>query len=299
MSGFKVGAVTRETGAVLREHGGVFLTLAAALMFLPMLAVGLATPAQIAGAPPVPGPRWLPLLQIAQSLLTILGTLAIAAVAGDAARGGGATVGAILARMTGPALRYFGATVLLGLAVVLVFAGLAALLVLSTGVPFGEVLAASASNDPAQVRALFAGRAHGGGAVAVALAILAALLGVIYVGLRLAVMPGVFALERVGVIAGVRRAWALSRGSMGKLFGVLALAVMLALPTVLLVGALGLAVGSVAQIAGTREAGRLAQAVLQAALGAGLTVVVAAWIGVLYRHLAGRWATNARLVAGS
>ncbi len=273
MQRLTIGSVWAGMIAVVSRHFGVFATLMAAFAFLPALFVSLVLPDVLTvrpgpiGALPAIHPGFAPVLLI---LLTLqfAGMFAIVAIAADPAEGGGRSVGQTLVHGLPALVRFLLAGILVWIALAL------AVLVVGVVIGLGLGLGGTPAND--DVRTLAAAM------------VLASMALTLWGGARLAPLPGLLLREGSGPVAGLRRAWALSRGATVPLVQLslvyLVAALVLALVAQGLVAAFGL-VG--AALGGLRLGGFIAS-IASAAIGAWLSIYWGAALGVIYRQLAER-----------
>ncbi len=266
-------AIWGETRAIVARHLGVFVTLAAACQFLPTVAMRLLAP-QVAtmpsltpgAAPPpaIPASMWLVLLGI--TLVQYVGLFTIAAITSDPREGGGRTIGETIAAAL-PAFGKFLLALVLFAVAYLVFSLVAgivlAILAIVFGATGGMTRTSAGTVDPQMIAGL------------VGLIIAVVLPLVTWVMARLSPLVGVYLREDAGVVAGIRRAWSLSRGSTWSV--VLLLLLFLLLSGLAAAIQFGLGSGGVIGILGTLVA---------AAISAILFVYFSAAIGVIYGQVA-------------
>ncbi len=274
------GTIWRATIDVVRRHFGIFVSIAAAAAFLPTVLLRLFYPAMTAApqmpalgqtAPAMPA-GFFPVLMLLFAA-QLLGAFTIAAITADPAEGGGRT----LAATVQGALPAFGKAILAGLLFMLAYLGF--------GVVLGIVMV---------IVAMIAGigMAAGGGAealqgpgaanfvgvmVLVLFAVVVPLLT--WLGARLSPLTGVYLREPVGVIDGIKRAWAMSQGSTWTIVRlVLVLLAMILVVVVMQVAIMGTGAargGIVALIFG----------LLLTAFSAWLFMYQSAGLGIIYRQL--------------
>jgi hypothetical protein len=258
--------------AVVGRHFGVFATLMAAFVFLPALAIGLVFPEVTAikpgplGTAPTLPPGFLPTV-LALMVLQFTGLFAVIAIAADPQEGGGRSVGETL-RATLPAMgRFLLALVVLwfGLVLVLVVLGIVGGLLL--GVTGG-------SGDQAKAMTLGVGLA--GMVFGIAL----------WMGARMAPLPGVLLRETAGPVAAIRRAFALTRGVTAPLLLLTLVYLVVTLVCVLLAQGVAAAFGLVGTVAGGQRLGGLAGQIATSGFGAWLSIYYGAALGIIYRRLA-------------
>jgi len=260
--GVTAGGIWHDTRAVVARHWQVFATLAGASVFLPNAAMRLLAPAGASPQAPADLPPGFWTLLALVLALQFIGVFAVAAIAADPREGGGRTLGATLADAA-PAFGKFVVALLLfviGYAIATVAASL--------------VLAIVAVASPGAL----AGAGKGTAPMALASSLVAVVVPLLmWLWARLSPLVGVYLREDVGVVPGIRRAWALSKGAT---WPILALLTMFVLASVT-VGTLQVSAG---QAAGAGIAGMLLGLVF-AGIGALFFVYAAAGTGVIYRQL--------------
>lgn len=276
MARITIDCVLRETAVQVRAHLSAFVTLAAAFVFLPALIAGLVAPAPTFHMPKLGAmpqfPPWFWATTIVTLGLQMLASLTVASIAGNPRRPIYETVGTTLARMMSALSRYVGAILLLCVAYLIVSVPVLLVLAMGTG-------AASALGGSSSPQGALAAQQVGGVFLLFALPVM------LWVCARLSPMLGVFAAEPVGPVGGIRRAWALSRKSAGKLVLLLILiAVALLLLSVLGQG-LGGALGSLAAFGGSMALARVVTLIVAGLVGAASFIGIAAGQGVVYRQL--------------
>lgn len=267
MAAVTAAGLWAETRAVVARHRNAVLTLAAAFVFVPGAAVRLVLPSAIQpGATAAGGSQVSPMFWTLLFLviaLQVAGVFAIAAITADRAEGGGRRLGDTLAAAM-PALGRFAAALgLFGVAYMaasFVLALVLGVVVLSGGISAAAVTSAGRGQPP----------------VGLAAAVLAVVLPIlIWLWARLLPLVGVYLRETEGVVAGIRRAWGLSRGSTWPLL-------------TLLLGLLGATIGLGAvqdALPVTGVAAALLDIAVSAA-GAWIFAYAAAATGIAYRELA-------------
>lgn len=264
-------AIWTETRVVVARHLGIFATLAAAFQFLPTVIVRLmgpqvgTMPSLTPGAAPAPalsGSVWLILLVL--MLLQYLGLFAIAAITSDPREGGGRTIGETIAAALPAFGKFLLALVLFGVGY-MVFSLVAGLVLAIVAVIFGAAggLTKGSGTDPQAIAGL----------VGLILAIVLPL--VTWLMARLSPLVGVYLREGTGVVAGIRRAWLLSRGSAWAIVVLL----LLYLVTSGLVAMVQFSLGGAGPLA-------IVATLIAAAFSAVMFVYFAAATGVVYRQLA-------------
>lgn len=272
-----VGELWRGTIDVAHRHFASFAVIAAVLVLLPILVLRLMFPEVLAmsattmagGTPPVSLPTGYWPFVILGNLGYLFGLFCIAAVTADPDEGGGRTLAAII----GSALPAIGKAVLAALVFMLAYVAFLIVLGIALAIVGGILIALTgfkvAQNDPSTAAASV-------GLVALIPAIVVPLF--VWVGARLSPLTGVYLREPVGVVAGIRRAWALSRGSAWVIVQIVlvvgVLTLLLLVPNFLAARA-GLVIGIGGFVAG----------LVLGAMGALLFVYQAAGMGYLYRRL--------------
>lgn len=258
------------THAAVRRDFAAFMTLAAAFIALPALALNIAMPdmtniAAIGSRPALPA-GLLPLLFLVM-LAQIVGLFSNSAVTADPDSGGDRTFAAIMRSALPGVLRFAGAIILLYIvtlvATVVVFI-VGALIALAMG------LFERGASPPPSVGTIL------GWAIAACLLVLPI---IVWLQARLSPMVGVYLREQGGVIAGICRAWGLSRGHAGPIAGMLLvyLAMAMAIMLVALVLSIGLAMRHPVMI--------VVLPIVMAVPGLFLNVYSGALLGVIYRQL--------------
>ena len=205
------GELWNGTIAVTHRHFGTFAVIAAVTVLLPSLLARLMFPQVLAlaskmpsigtPAPQLPAAYWLYLLFV--YVLYAIGLFSIAAVSSDPDEGGGNTMGAIIGSAFPAIGKSIAAAIVLFLAniVFTIVVGIAVAVIIGIAMMvFGSNL--SLSNPGPKL-------AYVG---VVAIVVLVTVAVYIWVGARMAPLAGVYLRESGGVIEGIKRAWALSRG---------------------------------------------------------------------------------------
>ena len=296
MTDLNVGVVWRDVLADIRQHITAYATLAAAFVFLPALvlaavfarslaAVSAANRAALAafaaggggaGAAHVDPatllgqisfPPGYGLAFVLVLLLQLTGQFTINAIAGDAGRPATETVGATLARVIPRVGKYLLMLVILGLALAVTAILVIVLASIIIGIVVAGVLAAGGAKSVAFTLGL--------------LLVLTIYLPLIWVSVRLILLPVVYAVEPVSLFGGIDRAWQLSRDRFWRLLGLLMLvllaAVVVSLPLSLLSGS-----ASPSQAI----APFLFAKVIAEIIAAAFAMVFAVVLGIIYRRLA-------------
>lgn len=190
-----IGSILRAAHAAVRAHLGSFAVIGAALQLLPLLAFRMLVPG--AGNPYAIPPALFALL-LAINLLGLVAMLTFAAVAGEAEGAPPRSFGAALAASLLPLMKLVAAGLIAYLGLIVVTA------VVAIVAAVGATLLWPGSSDAAAT------------GVAAAIVVVVLLL-TLALGARLAPLPGVYLFEAGGVVRGLRRGWALSRGHAGTL----------------------------------------------------------------------------------
>lgn len=271
-----VGDLWNGTIAVAHRHFASFAVIAGVAVFLPGQASRLLFPAlgnlsmlPKMGAPPPVMPAGVWLYLIVLYAFYALGFFSIAAVAADPHEGGGRTMGAIV-RSTLPAIgKAFLAALLFMLAYLLFVTVFFIVAAIIGGIFFAVTGGAKSGANPAT----------SGLAVVIGTVIVLVLVPLMFwVSARLSPLTGVYLSEEVGVVGGIKRAWALSKGSAGTIIGIGLLITVIAL--VLLAGQYGMAAAGLMTGIGGFVGG-----LVLGLVGAVLFVYQAAGFGYLYRRL--------------
>ncbi len=218
-----IGSVWRMTADIVRRHFSVFVTLAAAFVFLPSVLASVLFPQSGAPRMPVPGqpappfPTLYFLLLIATILIGLIGHFSIGAIAADPAEGGGRSIGEIITGVLPKigkgllaGLYLLVAYVTVAIGVVILVSILSSVVGAVTGSARMSVAAAQASPPPELVATI-------GWLIAAFVIPLT-----IWVSARLLPLLGVLLREPLPAIDSIKRAWALSRGSVTPLAGLVA-----------------------------------------------------------------------------
>lgn len=268
--------VWHGTIAVVRRHFGNFAVIAGLTVFLPALFSRFAFPELMDdlvignSRATVPSGYWL--WQWVYGFLSLIGLSCIAAVAADPDEVNEQTLAANI-RGVLPAI---GKGVLAGLFFVLVYllAAIVVWLVISLVMFFVIIIGSDGAPS-----AWTGGRTS---TILLGLFLLVVVLPLmIWASARLSPLTGVYLREPVGVLDGIKRAWALSNGSAWAIVG---LALIVAVLTFVLV-ALQYALARLGFVGG---AGGLLVGVVLGVLGALLFVCQAAGLGFLYRRMVER-----------
>lgn len=268
-----LSALWLETLESFNAHRTIFITLAAAFIFLPQMALALLMPSlgdtasvqkmMTEGAP------WLfPMIAVIL-LINLLAIVPITRVVlGLVAPQ--ETVGAMLL----DTLSRLPRMILAGLWLVLLYLGVTLLL----SIPFAIILTVVAMAAPKAVTTT-------GGPVTVVL--IAAMLAVLlYLGARVAVWFPVLIAENLGARATVRRAWSLTRGQASRILLILLALTFAAILVSALFFALGSAVGVVGQTAGGASIGLLLFQLVNSGFSALFGLFFYILFALMYRRLA-------------
>ena len=251
----------KEAVAAVAANKDVLLALAGVFFVLPSLAFAIFFP-QPEPAPGMQPEQMIAMMQtyylgvfpyaMPMAIVQMAGSLAVLTLFTDRSR---PTVGEAIRQGFIGLLPYFGASLLMGLAIGLV----------------GGVLIAAIAATGSTVFAVVAG-----------IALVAAM---IYLGLRLSLLAPVVAVDRVrNPIAALQRSWALTQGNAGGI----ALFLLLLMIVSIIVMSVALAVCGVifALVLGSAAA-KIAAAVLSSLFGAGFTLYFMAIFAAIHRQLAG------------
>lgn len=274
-----VSELWHGTIAIVQRHFGSFVVIAALKVLLPSLLGLLLFPELFEmaamGKPmkALPSGYWLYML--VYILATLMGMFSISAAAADADEGGGQTMGAIVCGV----LRVIGKAFLAGLLFMAVYGAAIIVVAVVIGIVVGGAAIVTSG-----------GMASGNtGSKTFAIVMTVLLMAVIFplviwASARLAPLTGVYLREALGVVAGVKRAWALSKGSAWTIFKL-----------VLVVAVLGFALSAfqlgLVRMGFVGGVGGFLAAAVVGSLSALLLVYEAAGLGLLYRRLLEREAT--------
>ena len=244
-----------ETRAFVKREAGLLLPIVLGFITLPGLLLQLIAPAAAPGQQPEAGAWMLLILPI--MALALIGQLAISALALGSER----VVGQSIAHSARRFLPAFGALLILLAGVTLVAVPTLTFLILFSG----------------ESRAI---------AVVVALLVVVAFL---FLWIRFMVFTPVAAAEPIGAIAILKRSWQLTKGHSGKLIGLAAIFVIVAL----IIGLAVTAVGGllILLVAGRPEPGNLSfflTLILSALLQTFLILYFIPLVARVYAQLAGR-----------
>lgn len=260
MAALSISQAWDETKARIASDGRLMTVVAAALIALPMLVVGVMNPASAQDETSV-GEG---LLFLAASLLAVVGQLAIIRLALASGVSVGEAIGHGARRMP----IYFLAALLIIAVLVLAMLPLGLILV-AAGVPLE-------------------GRAVSNSPVAIVLALLY-LLFLLFVAIRMLMSSPVASEEAVGPIGILRRSWELTAGHWWRLFGFMILfligvGVTMAAITWVFTLVATLLLGPVEPM----SASALVVAIVEAVVNAAVTVLLAVMLARIYVQLAGR-----------
>ena len=209
MAALSITTAWNETTSFVGRHGSTLFIVAFALVALPSVAFQALGPGQMApGDTPQIG-LWLLFIPVL-AILTVAGTIAIAALA----LGRENVIGAAIAHGFRRTLPLLGASILVGLAAMVLLLPLFLLL--------GVTPEGLSEPSPANV----------GGA---ALAMLVLLVVFLFAWVRLMLMTPVAAAEGLGPIGIIRRSWGLTSGRFWKLLGFVMLFLVAALVVMMVV----------------------------------------------------------------
>lgn len=265
MHALSISRAWDESKAIIARDGQLYVSVALALVALPMLVSGLVNPRGMVDSEI---PAWVGLVSLAASLIAFAGELAMIRLAiGPSITVGGA-IGHGIRRMP----IYILAAVML-LAVFFIIAIPFATALVAMGVPVtGKALPAT----PPVLVAVF----------------LYAII-VIFIGVRMSLSAATASAEATGPFGVLKRSWQLSYGNFWRLLGFLlvyfvaALAIMIAISAAL--GAVvALAFGAVTPM----SMSALILALVHALMNAVLTGLLAIMLARIYVQLAGRGATD-------
>ncbi len=276
MSGLDLGAVRRDTTAVVHRHFAIFATLVAAFAFLPRLILLIAFPGGgrmpnfVHPAPQPAGYLWATLVA---TLIGLISAFTIAAIAADPAEGGGRPIGATIVAILPKigkafvALLWLAVAYVLGVLAIGIVAIIVSVIVIAANVGGATPMAAA---TPATTGLIVFG-------------LVALLLPVIFwLYARLTPLLGFLLREPISAFAAIKRAWRLSRGSTWRIVLIWLLFFAALLPI---------------QIAGWMIAGPAVPGIvlevpgfvalaLSTAAIAGLSMYFYAACGIIYRQLA-------------
>lgn len=239
---------------------------------LPIVLIALLVPhsvsALVSGAAPPMNATLVTAIALICALVTLWGQLAVVALALDTDGGRSGAVGT--------ATRSFGRTVavmLILLAAVAIAAAPIIGVMAANGVDFSKL-----GSGNAALANLSAGTA-----LFASLYGIAALIVILVVGVRLALVYPVIVAEG-GVVAAIRRSWALSRGIVWKMIGVWLLFVIVYLvAAAAITSGIGTVIGLFANMQDPFSIGRIVVAILSGVVSTLFTLIVAAFSAKLYR----------------
>lgn len=260
MGSFSLGTIWEQTVAFLRQENGLLVPVALAIYGPAQLMLDVGLTAAMAARSAQPALPSEALLVLPGALLLLFGNLAIARIVLTP----GISVAEALAgatRRVGPAL---GAMLML-FAVVLAV-GLA-IIVAAT---MGAMIFGADPKSPALAMQLSA----------------LVIVPMIVLWVRMLMLPAVLAKEEQGVMAALRRAWALSRGQGARFVGVILLTTFLGIVVAMIeqfvVGSL---IGLAKLATGEDQIFVLLGTVLNAGIEALLAMAVAVYLALIYRAL--------------
>lgn len=264
MTAFSLGTVWEETIAFLRRESGLLIPVALAVYGPAQLLFDMGMQAAMAmrGAGEA-APSWQALLVLPGGLLMLLGNLAVSLLV----LAPGISVGEALAAGLRRLPTALAAMLLLGVAI------LAVMLAIVVAATLGAITFKADPRSPVIASQL--------------LVLIMIPIGLLW--LRLLLLPTVIAVEPLGAIDAIRRAWRIGRNNALRLFGVwlllLFLSIVLAMIEMFVVGSLSellkLAIGDAGLATAIRT---IANAALEALLSMGLAV----YLALVYRTLASR-----------
>jgi len=208
------------TADIVRRHFSTFATLAAAFVFLPTVLASAVFPHLGAMPMPVPGqpapsfPGGIFLLITGTTLIGLIGHFSIGAIAADPAEGGGRSIGEIITDV----LPKIGRGLLAGLYLVVAYVAIGLAIVVIVSILAGMVGAVSGSARMSVASARVTPPAELVAAVGWLIAAIGLPL-VIWISARLLPLLGVLLREPRSAIDSIKRAWALSSGSVVPLAG--------------------------------------------------------------------------------
>lgn len=261
MATLSIGAAWDEAKTALRSKRRLLVPVALGLILLPAVIVAMVEPQAAAGEQPPPG-AWM-IVAIAMILVMVVGQIAILLLI----NGWRGSVGEAIGKAARRTPTFIIAALALFLPLILIFSFMLAFAG-AGGIEQGRVQLTQMS---------------GGGVVIMLLGLFA----LIYVSIRLMPLIAVVAMERLGAIASLRRALALTSGQFWRLLGFLIMLLIGFLVVALMVGAV---VGSlVTLLLGSPEPWSLAQLAIALAGGliqTGFVLVYVAMLARIYAQLA-------------
>jgi hypothetical protein len=260
MTGLSISKAWDETRAIVAHDGRLFASVALALVALPTAITELINPSGMRDA----SPMWLDAVVLVASLAVLVGQLALIRLALAPSVAVGEAVAHALRRMP-----------IYVLAAILVVIGL-----LILAIPFGAVLIAmGVPLDSPQVPAT--------PGVILALILYAAV--VVFVAVRMLMSAPVASAERAGPFAILKRSWLLTAGHWWRLFGFMMMFFLVAIVTLLALGAAAGAIGALAF--GPIEPlslSALLVALVQAFANAAITTLFTVMLARIYVQVSGR-----------
>jgi len=258
-----MGNVWDRAAEFLSEHAGVLAPIVLAALLVPHSVSAL-----VGSAGPAIPPVVALVLSLVCALAALWGQLAVTALALDPGGGRPRAVSAATGNM-GRAI----AAMLILLAVLIVLA----LPVVGMAIANGVDLSALSSGGMARANLT------GGAATFAKIYTIALVVVVIFIGIRLALLYPVIVAEG-GVIAAIRRAWALSRGMVWKMIGVwLLFGIVYFVAAAAVTSGIGTVIGLLTDMTTPFSAGRVIVAILSGIVSTGFTLIVAAFSAKLYR----------------
>ncbi|MBS0479259.1 MAG: hypothetical protein JSR79_08170 [Proteobacteria bacterium] len=257
-----MGNVWDRTTEFLSANGRALSPIVLAALLAPNSVNAL-----VGGAGPETSAVMVQLVTLACVLIALWGQLAVVALALDPA--------GVRPRATAAATGRFGRAVAAMLVLLVIFALLAAPVI-------GTMAANGVDLSALRTGGLTRANLTGGVALFVSLYSIALVVAVLFVTVRLALLYPVIVAEG-GVVAAIRRAWALSRGMVWKMIGVWLLFVIVYLvAAAAITSAVGVALGLLTDMQNPFSAGRIVIAILSGAVTTAFTLIVAAFSAKLY-----------------
>ena len=260
MAALSISKAWDETRDTLARNGKLMATVAAAMILLPQVIVGVVTGQTVNTSGP--DSTWIVLMLIA-ALIGIVGQLAIARLA----LGAKVSVGESLSHGLRRSPAFIGALLLIFLGV-LVFFFLAAALLMAVGV----VDATVTHPRPRDV----------------VIILLVVFVPLLFLGVRLLPTVPVATSEAQGPVGILKRSWSLTRGHVGRLLGFILMFLIAAVVVSMASGAIGGLIATV--VFGSMEPftpGALVMALLAGLVQAALVLVYVVMIARIYVQLAG------------
>jgi hypothetical protein len=258
-----MGNVWDRTTEFLSDNVGALVPIALGAMLLPNTVNAL-----VGGAGPTISSTVVQVIALVCALIALWGQLAVIALALDP--DGGAP------RAMSAATRSFGRAIG-AMLILFVILALIAAPVISVLLANGLDLSALGAGGMARLHL------SGGAATFVSLYSIVLTIVVLFVAVRLALLYPVIVAEG-GLVAAIRRAWALSRGMVWKMIGVWLLFVIVYLvAAAAITSGIGTVIGLLTDTRNAFSAGRIVVAILSGAVTTAFTLIVAAFSAKLYR----------------